>query len=474
LAKVLLINPSSPEFAYMREKHIPLGVLYISAYLKKNGHDVLFIDASNDQIIADLEGKGFDLPRYCKSKVNNVILSFKPDMIGITVHFSGRFHPSIEISKFIKEKFSHIPIVFGGIHPSIFPKEIMAQYSCVDFILQGESESTLVELVNAIEKTKYDFNKIDGLCYRSQEKIFLNKKERFIENIDNVFFPDYDLVNIKDYYFDTSHWVNPKKIPINLSLHIVSSRSCPRRCTFCSMFIVHGPKYRVRSASNIVDEIDFLCHKFGHSYFSFMDDNLTLDKQRAIEICNEIIKRGLNIQFDTPNGLDLNTLDEDVIEALIRAGLIRACFAIESGSEEIRKSINKNLSTERIFEVYRSIEKYPHLIYNTFFVIGFPNETRKTLDETYQLIKQLKLKKAIISFATPFPGTKLYDECAANKLIEMDLNNFHDIDNLCYTNKMPFIKPYNLEKQDLINFRFKVYKELNMQKQLDMLDCIKK
>ena len=138
------------------------------------------------------------------------------------------------------------------------------------------------------------------------------------------------------------------------------------------MFMAHGPKYRARSAKNVVDEIEYIYREFDHRYFSFMDDNFTLNKKRLLQICEDIKARGLDIQFDTPNGLDMNTLDEEVLEALVGAGMVKTCLAIETGSEEIRRSINKRIKREKIFEILEIVKRFPNLIYNTFFIVGFP------------------------------------------------------------------------------------------------------
>lgn len=469
MAKVFLINPHSPEFLQVREKYLPLGLLYLSSSLKKSGHEVLLTDVNNFQTSTFLEDKTFDLNGYYEAMIKKEISDFSPDLIGISVHFSGRFRPAIELARLVKRDFADVSIIMGGIHPTIFPEEILKEYSCVDFILRGEGEITLTDLVNTIERKLYHFDKIDGLCYRDNGRIIVNTKKHFIEDVDTIPFPDYDVINLSDYYFDTSRWINPKKLPINLSVYILSSRSCPHQCTYCSMFMAHGPSFRMRSAENVVDEIEYLYKRFNHHYYSFMDDNLTLNKSRMIEICNSIIRRRLDIQFDTPNGLAINTLDKDILDAMVNAGMIKVCLAIESGSPEIRKSINKRLSQEKIFEVFELVNRYPELAYNVFFIIGFPNETFATLEETYQLIKQLGLKKAVISFATPFPGTELYEECVKNKLIDIDQSQLHNVDKFYYGSDAPFIKPYNLEKQDLIDLRLKVYRELNMTKQLELL-----
>jgi anaerobic magnesium-protoporphyrin IX monomethyl ester cyclase len=470
LAKVFLINPCSPESNITRkERYITLGILYLSSFLKKSGHEVRFLDLNNEQINCMVEGVDFNQSEYYDREIRKVITDFKPDLIGFSVHYSGRFHPAIEVCKMIKNDYPQIQIVIGGIHPTIFPKKILDEYDCVDFILQGESEESLVALVDNVDKKVNDYEKVDGLAYRIDGRAIVNKKINFIDNLDKIPFPDYDLVDVEKYYFDTSNWINPKGLAINLSLYILTSRSCPRQCTYCSMFIAHGPKYRMRSADNIISEIEYLYHRYNQRYFSFMDDNFTLNKKRTIEICSGILAKGLDIQFDTPNGLELNTLDEEIIDVLVETGLVKTCLAIESGSPEIRKSINKRLTQEKIFSIFNTVKKYSELSYNVFFIIGFPNETHQTLEETYQLIKQLELKNAVISFATPFPGTQLYNECVANNLIEIDHENMHNYGQFYYANEEPFIKPHNLEKEDLVNFRLKVYTELHIKRSLEPL-----
>lgn len=470
MAKVLLINPHSPKFMASTERFIPLGILYLSSYLKKYGHEVLFVDIHNKQITLKLNSEIFNLEEYYLNSLEQVVAEFQPDLIGISVHFSGRFRPSIELVRLLKNNTPDCRIVLGGIHPSIFPYEILEEYECIDFVLQGESEKTIVELLDAIIAGSHDFKKIDGLGFRENGKVTINKKEEFIDNMDSIPLPDYSIINIKEYYFDTTQWINPKKLPINLSVPLLSSRSCPRQCSYCSMYLAQGPSYRMRSANNVLDEIEYLYREYNQKYFSFVDDNFTLHKKRALEICNGILKRKLDIQFDTPNGLDISTLDADIVASLVEAGLIRTCLAVESGSPMIRKSINRKITQDKIYHIFDIVNKFPQLVFNTFFVVGFPNETFDTLEETDRLINELNLEKAIISFATPFPGTELFRECLENKLIDIGIERgLHNLDNFYFGRGLPFIKPYRLEKQDLVDFRMKIYRRLKMTNQLKAL-----
>ena len=286
-------------------------------------------------------------------------------------------------------------------------------------------------------------------------------------NPDTIPFPAYELVNLRDYYVDTSGWHNPKNLPINTSVPIISSRSCPNRCNFCSMFLVMGPKWRARSSKNVVDEIEYVYKKYNHRHFSFMDDNFTLDKGRAIEICKDIIDRKLNIQFETPNGLSINTLDEKTMDTLVSAGMVRTYLAIESGSDFIRnKVMRKNVSNEKIYEVINLTKKYKQLNVAAFFIMGMPEETKETLKETYRMIKELKVDRIFLMNIVPFPGTDLFEQAKKdNLLINTDTENLYIADNRYFTryNRF-FLKPYNLEIKDLIEFRKKCEKLPNVKK----------
>ena len=463
MSRILLINPHSPDYLTLGERYLPLGLMYLSSYLKQyGGHETMMIDF---QVIKGgfvSRREPYDMCACFEDGLRRKVLDFAPDVIGVSVHYSGRFAPALEAAAMLRRDFPDTPIVFGGIHPTIFPRDILDDCEEVDFILQGESEQSFLHLVELLESGRGELSGVDGLAYREGGEIHCNPKLHFIDDVDSLPFPDYDLVNLSDYYFDTSRWYNPKGLEINVSLYIISSRSCPRQCTFCSMFMVHGKKYRMRSAKNVVDEVQWLYEKYNHRYFSFMDDNLTLNRSRILEICAEIKRRGLDIQFDTPNGLEINSLDAEVLDAMVDAGLIRVCLAVESGSPEIRASVNKKLSQEKIFEVFRLIRERPVLAFNVFFIIGFPNETRETLQQTAQLIEDLGLKRCILSFATPFPGTKLFRECVENGLIDMDLHKLHRVEKFVFISEYPMIKPYRLSRDEIVDFRNGIYRKLNM------------
>ncbi len=440
--KTLLINPETPDFIQIKDKNFPLSLLYLGSSLKANNHDVRVLDVDRK-------------PDY---NLEGLLSEFNPDLVGITCLFSGKFENALNLSKNIKSHMD-VPIIFGGLHPTIFHKDILTKESTIDYVCLGEGERTIVDLANNV-----DPKDIQGLAYRDRNEVKITEKKNFMKDLDNLPFPDFNLINIKDYYLDTSKWINPKNIPINVPVPIISSRSCPNRCNFCSMFIVHGEKWRPRSASNVVDEIERIYNEHDHKYFSFFDDNIALSKKRAMNIANEIIKRDLNIQFDTPNGIHMNTLDKELLDTFVDAGLVRITVAPEHGSSYIRNEvIGKRVSDKQIYNFFDMIKEYNDLFVHSLFIMGFPQETKETLESTFRMIDRISDSVDRISLydLVPFPGTTLFDYCKSNNLLnippEDKLYNFTKFSNFNGKHNY-FIKPYDLDFKDLDNFRERLTK----------------
>lgn len=458
--KILLVNPPSPKNYYNKEVYLPSALLYIASALQKTGEKIKLLDLK--------------CPRYDNNAQNmyddiltDAVSSFQPELIGFGCLFSGNFPELLKLSAVSKKKFPEIPIIIGGIHPTIYAAEILKNCSSIDYIVLGEGEETVSQFVNMLKHNSGHFENIDGFAFRKNKEIFINPKTRFIADADSISFPAYNLVNLKEYYVDTSNWHNPKKLPINTSVPVISSRSCPNRCRFCSMFLTMGPKWRPRTPENVADEIEFIYNTYNHKHFSFMDDNLTLRKDHVIGICNQIIQRNLNIQFETPNGLSINTLDEEVLDALVAAGMVRTGLAIESGSDFIRNTVmKKNLPRKKIYEVVNLTKKYKDLFVTAFFIMGMPEETKETLTDTYNMIKDIAVDKVILMNIVPFPGTEVFRQAVKdNLLVDCDISKLYLAGDRYFTNyRRFFIKPYKLDLTDLQEFRIKYDKLITEQK----------
>lgn len=443
--RTLLVNPPTPELIANKDYYMPSSLLYLAAVLECVGEDVEILDMNvvkgpYDEVLAKR------------------VRSFQPMLVGIGCLFCGQFPALLDLSKNVKEWSEECKVVIGGVHPTAYPDEILTNCPSIDYVVLGEGETAIIQLTKG-----YDIGKIDGLAYRSNGRIEVNQKTTFIHNLDAIPIPAYDLVNLEDYYQDTSHWHNPKKLPINTSIPIITSRSCPNRCNFCSMFTVMGPTWRCRSPENVVNEIEYLYNNYNHRHFSFMDDNITLNKHRIMEICNLIIRRNLNIQFELPNGLSVRTLDKEVLNALITAGLTRAALGIESGSDYIRnKVIGKKLPRKKILETVRLTKEYKQFYVKAFFIMGMPEDTKETLMETYDMIEEIDVDMPQVFNLLPFPGTKVFEQAMRDNLfINVSVPDLWKSDMFYGSgNRQFFIKPYEMELEDLYEFRSKFDKLL--------------
>lgn len=453
--KVLLINsPTHKENNFISSRvYFPYGLLSIATFLNKKGIETRIIDINNYFSLNLYSQEA--LFSYIDTNLIKEIDSYRPDIIGIGSLFSGSFNNLIKISTKIKASFNNIPIVIGGIHTTIFVEEILNKYKSVDYVILGEGEYTFFQLVSSLKENK-SINNINGLAFRDNNIIIKNDKTKFINNLDELPFVDYSLVNINNYKTKTDDWFTPKNIKVGQPFPIFSSRSCPFQCPFCSMWMVHGKKFRQRSAQNVVNEMEYLYNNYNTRFFDFYDDNLILDKKRAIEIFSEIIKRNLNIQFDTPSGLSMKMLDKEIVDVMVEAGLSRINLAIESGDDYIRNTcMRKNVSTEKIYEIMNHIAKYEKLFIVAYFIIGMPQETHESLNATYQMILDLPIDESTISYATPYPGTELFEYCINNNLLTNPKEYYLDIADFQYLSSEPHFEPHNVTKQELITFRGK-------------------
>lgn len=450
---ILLINPYTFQALQNQEYYPPPSLFYLSEILLEHNINVEVLDL-NTHFNGHLQNKN-ELSKRC---IIEKIKKKKPDLIGITCLFSGHMEQVICYSQTIKSNFKDIGIVIGGIHPTIFYNDILSNIPEIDYIVLGEGEETIIALVDALDNNK-KIDDIKGLVFRKNDKIIINKKCDFIKDLDRLPFPKYKNIDIKKYYVDTSAWNNPKKLEINMSLPIISSRGCPMNCNFCSMFLVNGRQCRYRNIKKVVDEIEFLNKSYNCNHFSFYDDNLTLNKNRIKELYSEILKRKLNIQFETPNGLSIRTLDEDIINMLVELGLTRISLAIESGDDFIRNKImKKNVSREKIYDVIKICKKHKNLKIRAYFIMGMPEDTKTSLENTYNMIREIDINKPQVTNLLPYPGTKVFEQCVNDGLF-FD-NNF--IKNLWKTNKMYmagnkdfFVKPYRMSLPELIKYRKK-------------------
>jgi magnesium-protoporphyrin IX monomethyl ester (oxidative) cyclase len=388
---------------------------YLAAVLKRH-HEVFVLDA-----LAEGYGKnefiGREFIRYglpfvdIKRKIEYI----KPDIVGISCLFSAQFENVVNICSIAKEIDRKIITVVGGAHPSAIPQEMMG-YEDIDFIIIGEGECTLINLLECIENQK-DIHKeaIDGLGFRTGGQIQINQKKRYLEDLDSIAYPAWEMFPLESYFkINSPHGGRAKNACF---MPMITSRGCPFECIFCSVHNLWGRNYRKRSAENTLKEIEYLINRFGVKEILFEDDNLTFDKIRAQEIFTGIANRKLNISWSTPNGIAARNLDSEMLELMKLSGCHSISIGVESGDEDVlKKIIKKPVTLEEVKHIINKAKKIGlHTV--SFFVVGFPGETPLQLKNTFRYAENLGADNANFFFATPLPGTRLLELCRERKFI---------------------------------------------------------
>lgn len=359
--KILFIYPpiTPIEPNQVVKSHPPMGLLYLATYIRKLGYDVKIIDALAEKLTWP--------------KIKKQIKKYSPDLIGISVMFTAYYQDALQLSKKIKNSFSNTKIVLGGAHISIDPNTCL-QNDFIDFVVYGEGEKTLEDLLKNINNKK-NISKIDGLIYKQGKNIRKNPPRELIKNLDDIPFPDWSLLKLKKYKFDDGFQMRRPCFIVE------TSRGCPNHCVYCSAFAVWQHHWRGRSPKNIVDEIENLNKKFGAKEIAFFDDTMSLDKTRMIGICNELINRKINIKWTTPNGIAHWTIDKPLLKLMKKAGCYKITFGIESGDPSMRRWIGKPYSLDDAKELTQYANKLGFWTSATN-IIGFPYETMEQIQQT--------------------------------------------------------------------------------------------
>jgi len=376
--QILLIHPKykNKEIIYF-----PLGLGYVAAACYKQGIEVSCIDM-NVSNIDNLQ-------------ILSMIAKQQFHVVGIG-GFLMQLKSTIELTNLIKNRLEDVTVIIGGIQVYGCEKFIMDN-SKADIVCVGESEIILPELIDALY-TGRNLSAIPSIIFREKGKVVKNNGPSLIMNLDEIDFPKYDIFNMEIYATQNYHGFSGKQ-----TIDFICSRGCPYRCNYC-INSMKPVKARYRSPENILKEIRFLKENYNINDFSFADEIFTINKQKALEICEAI--QGENITWVTSTRADL--LDRDVLSTMKKAGLRMLIIGFESGSEKILRSMNKRVALSKYYESIKLLQKYDIPFYSNF-MIGMPEENESTLKETETFCIDNKLIFGA-SYVTPFPGTKLYDD----------------------------------------------------------------
>jgi magnesium-protoporphyrin IX monomethyl ester (oxidative) cyclase len=389
----------------------PIVLASVAAVLEKK-HAVSIIDAPTEgwKNLVDLDETKYRVGLSAQT-ITERVTQWSADVVVIEIPFSGWSKTAFEVVHAVKAVNKNISIVLMGQHPSARPEACLLD-SDVGFVVIGEPENTVFELINALDAGKQDFNSIDGLGFRKNGKPTLTSKRAIISDMDSLPFPARHLLPMRLYNEAVKE--NPLRGEISKPWTIViTSRGCPYNCVFCTTCIVWGRTWRARSPKNVVDELEYLVKTYGIKQVDFYDENMTLDKKRVADICDLIVERGLHLEWFTPNGIRADTLDEPLLRKMKRAGCKKIRIAPESGVQRIVDDvIGKNLDLKTVEQAVVLCKKVGIKV-GCFFVLGLIGETKADIEETIRFaykLRRLGADSLIFSIAMPIYGTALYEQ----------------------------------------------------------------
>lgn len=382
--KILLINPSwitdkKSVWSVINPSYPSLGLLYIAAVLLKNGHDAAILDARAEELT------------YEEFRARLLALKDAPDFIGLTAT-TRIINNALLSAKICREIFPQARIVFGGVHPTLRPEEVLSN-DFVDYVVRDEGEFAMNELVSG-----KPLNEILGLSYRTEAGIVHNPRRPFLENLDDVPLLPTHLLPMEKYHPTLGAY---KRLP---SFGLLTTRGCPGGCTYC--YQNFGPKFRHHSARRLVDQIKALQKDHGIREISFYDDTFTVVRKNIMEFCRLIVEEGVDITWSCFSRVDC--VDREILQALKDAGCHQILFGVESADPQILQNIKKRINLERVEEVVK-MTKEIGINCRLSFMLGNPGETEETMEKTLRYAIKLDPDVVTFNIATPYPGTEMYE-----------------------------------------------------------------
>jgi anaerobic magnesium-protoporphyrin IX monomethyl ester cyclase len=361
----------------------PLSLAFLAGVLTREGHRVRIIDLQVPEV---------------RSQWETIFTAESADLVGITA-MTPQVKQAHNIAERIKARFPGIPIVLGGAHPTLLPRQTLKEFPSFDLIVIGEGEETIVELAGRLEgKEEIADRKVRGIGYRANEEIIITEPRARMHNLDA-------LPNPHEYYdFDYYRSHNSFGFTDNCVSMIVS-RGCPYNCRFCATKNFWTRKYICKSIDGVMDEVRHVL-KRGAQGIVFRDSTFNINRTWVHRLCDKIIEEQLRFQWAV--NARVNLVDYDLFRHMKRAGLDTVYFGVESGSQKMLDFYGKGITleqTEKAFEVCRKLK----LRTGAYFMLGALPETREDMELTYQFVKKLRPTFSLVFIFMPLPGSELYD-----------------------------------------------------------------
>ncbi|MEM3153536.1 MAG: radical SAM protein, partial [Candidatus Bathyarchaeia archaeon] len=350
--KVCLVSPpyNSAVKSVVGVSSPPLGLAYLASVIRDE-YDVRIVDSN----VLD----------YNFDDVRKELKNFYPDVVGITSS-TPSIYEAYKVAEVAKSVRDDCTVVLGGPHAT-FLYEVLTECKSIDVVVRGEGEETFQELINAMDRG-ICLGYVRGIAYRKGEKIVATKPRPLIGDLDKIPFPSLDLLPIEKYALQGISY-----------MPITTSRGCPFKCSFCASSRIFGGCWRGRSPKNVVEEIRLIHDEFNIKNIEFVDDTFTLNGRRAEEICDEILREGLDISWGASSRVD--TINKGLVEKMRKAGCWIVYLGVESASQKILNEIGKKITISQIVRAVKTLKEAGIQILGSF-ILGFPEETIETAEQT--------------------------------------------------------------------------------------------
>jgi radical SAM superfamily enzyme YgiQ (UPF0313 family) len=355
----------------------PLGIAYVAAAFESAGCEVRVFD--------------YIVSHYSREKLSAQLADFQPDAVGAGC-VTMNFYDAQQIIRDVKSCNQEILTMMGGPHVSFTAEETLRNYPEIDLIFIGESDDTIIEFV-PLMKQKNKWRNICGIAFRQNDEIINNGKRDFIMDVDCITMPARHLLPVSRYR------------ALGFPVSMITGRGCPNSCIFCLGRKMVGSKIRRRRTKNVLDEMEQIVG-LGFERINIADDLFASDKERVKEICAGIRKRDLKFTWSAFARVD--TVDQEMLEAMFAAGCDSVSFGVESGNPEMLKRIKKGIKLEQVHNAVKMC-KQSGMIAHASFMVGLPGETKETLAQTEELAKSLDIVYGY-HYLAPFPGTTVREK----------------------------------------------------------------
>ncbi|TCD47830.1 magnesium-protoporphyrin IX monomethyl ester anaerobic oxidative cyclase [Chlorobium sp. N1] len=424
--KILMVQPNYHSGgAEIAGNWTPSWVAYIGGALKQAGFDqIRFVDAMAD-----------DMP---DDQIEEIIRANRPDVV-MTTNITPSIFKAQDIMKIAKKVDPKIRTIMGGIHSTFMYPQVLTEAPETDYVIRGEGEEIAVNLIKAIAagNDRETRSEITGIAYVDDEgKVFATPAHPVIEDLDSLT-PDWSLYDWDKYIYT----------PLNCRLAVPNfARGCPFTCTFCSQW-QFWRRYRARSPKHFVDEIEVLVKKYNVGFFILADEEPTINKQKFVSLCQELIDRKLDVTWGINTRVTDIMRDADLLPFFRKAGLVHVSLGTEAASQMNLNRFRKETTIEENKLAIKLLQKNG-IVAEAQFVMGLEHETPETIEETYQLCKDWDPDMANWTIYTPWPFSDLFKELG-DRVEVRDYSKYNFVS--------PIIKPDNMEREDVLKGVLKSY-----------------